>query len=86
VEPSGDAIVGLFNTTTKLNSGPVTLSTTAAALGLPADAEGYQVQDLWGEQSVAVGGQTAFQVSSAGTLSATVPAEGVVLYRVTPLH
>jgi hypothetical protein len=86
VEPSGDAIVGLFNTTTKLSSSPVAISTTAAAIGLPADANGYQVQDLWGSQSVAVGGQTTFDISSAGKISVTVPAEGVALYRVTPLR
>jgi hypothetical protein len=85
VEPSGDAIVGLFDTTTKVNSSPVTVSTTAAAIGLPADAHGYEVQDLWGGQSVAVGGKTTFDISSAGKISATVPAEGVALYRVTPL-
>jgi hypothetical protein len=33
-----------------------------------------------------VGGQTTFDISSAGNLSATVPAEGVALYRVTPLR
>jgi hypothetical protein len=85
VEPCGDAIVGLFNTTTKLSSSPVTISTTAAALGLPADANGYQVQDLWGSQSTVVGGQSTFDISSAGQISAQVPAEGVALYRVTPL-
>jgi len=85
VEPCGDAIVGLFNTTTKLSSSPVTITTTAAAIGLPADPDGYLVQDLWGGQSVVVGGQTRFDISSAGTISATVPAEGVALYRVTPL-
>ncbi len=85
VEPCGDAIVGLFNTTTKLSSGPVSISTTAAAIGLPADPRGYEVQDLWGGQSVVVGGQTTFDISSAGAISATVPAEGVALYRVTPI-
>jgi hypothetical protein len=85
VEPSGDAIVGLFNTTTTLSSAPVSISTTAAAIGLPADPDGYLVQDLWGGQSVVVGGQTRFDISSAGTISATVPAEGAALYRVTPL-
>jgi len=85
VEPGGDAVVGLFNTTTKLTSSPVAISTTAAALGLPADPDGYEVQDLWGGQSVAVGGGTTFGISSAGQISATVPAEGVALYRVTPL-
>lgn len=85
VEPGGDAVVGLFNTTTKLSSSPVAISTTAAAIGLPADANGYEVQDLWGSQSVVVGGQTTFDISSAGKISATVPAEGVALYRVIPL-
>jgi hypothetical protein len=86
VERGGDAVVGLFNTTTKLSSAPVTISTTAAALGLPADAKGYEVQNLWSGQSVVVGGKTTFDISSAGTISATVPAEGVALYRVTPLQ
>src|SRR5580700_2621795 len=85
VDRQGDAIVGLFNTTTALSSAPVTISTTAAAVGLPADPDGYLVQDLWGGQSVVVGGQTSFDISSAGTISASVPAEGVALYRVTPL-
>jgi hypothetical protein len=85
VEPGGDAIVGLFNTTTKLSSSPAALATTAAAIGLPADPHGYEVQDLWGGQSVVVGGQTTFDLSSAGKISATVPAEGAALYRVTPL-
>jgi hypothetical protein len=85
VEPSGDAIAGLFNTTTKVSSSPVTITTTASAIGLPPDANGYEVQDLWGSQSVVVGGQTTFDISSAGTITATVPAEGVALYRVTPL-
>jgi hypothetical protein len=86
LEHSGDAVAGLFNTTTNLSSGPVTISTTAAALGLPADPHGYRVQDLWGSQSVAGGGHKAFDISSAGKISATVPAEGVALYRVTPLR
>ena len=85
VESGRDAVVGLFNTTTKLSSSPVSITTTAAAIGLPADPNGYEVQDLWGSQSVVVGGQTTFDISSAGMISATVPAEGVALYRVTPL-
>jgi Alpha galactosidase C-terminal beta sandwich domain/Alpha galactosidase A len=85
VESRGDAIVGLFNTTTTLSSSPVTISTTAAKLGLPADPNGYQVQDLWGGQSTVVGGQATFDISSAGKISAVVPSEGVALYRVTPL-
>ena len=85
LEPSGDAIVGLFNTTTKLSSSPVTISTTAAALGLPADPKGYQVQDLWAGNSLVVGGQPTAVISPAGKITAKVPAEGVALYRVTPL-
>jgi len=85
VEPSGAATVGLFNTTTTLSSAPVTISATAAAIGLPPDPHGYLVQDLWGQQSVVSGGASAFQVSSAGVIQATVPAEGVALYQVTPL-
>ncbi len=86
VERRGDAIVGLFNTTTALSSAPVTISTTAAAIGLPPDPHGYLVQDLWGGQSVVVGGARAFRISSAGVIRATVPAEGVALFRVTPLR
>ena len=85
VESGGDAVVGLFNTTSKTSSKAVSISTTAAALGLPADSKGYQVQDLWGGNSVVVGGQSTFDISSAGKISATVPAEGVALYRVTPI-
>ena len=85
VERSGDAIVGLFNTTTTLSSAPVTISTTAAAIGLPPDPDGYLVQDLWGQQSVVPGGASVFQISSAGTIQAAVPAEGVALYQVIPL-
>lgn len=84
VEQGGDAIVGLFNTTTKLASSPVSIATTAAAIGLPADPDGYLVRNLWGGQSV-VGGGAEFQVSSAGNIQASVPAEGVALYQVTPL-
>jgi hypothetical protein len=76
VERSGDAIVGLFNTTTRLTSAPVTISTTAAAIGLPAARGGYLVQDLWGPQSVVSGGARTFRISPAGLIKATVPAEG----------
>jgi hypothetical protein len=86
VEHKGDGIVGLFNTTTNLSSSPVSISTTAAAIGLPADPHGYEVQDLWGGQSVAAGGHRTFRISSAGNITATVPAEGVALYRITPLR
>jgi alpha-galactosidase len=69
-----------------LAQAPVTISTTAAAMGLPPDPNGYLVQDLWGGQSVVAGGAKSFRISSAGVIQATVPAEGVALYRVIPLH
>jgi hypothetical protein len=86
VERRGDAIVGLFNTTTALSSAPVRISTTAAAIGLPPDPHGYLVRDLWGNQSVVSGGCGSFRISSAGVIRAAVPPEGVALYRVTPLR
>ncbi|MGH3258722.1 MAG: hypothetical protein ACRDOU_25545, partial [Streptosporangiaceae bacterium] len=86
VEQGADAIVGLFNTSTALSSAPVTISTTAAAIGLPPDPNGYLVQDLWGPQSVVAGGASVFQISSVGVIQAAVPAEGVALYRVIPLN
>ncbi len=43
------------------------------------------MQDLWGPQSVVPGGATVFRISSAGVIQASVPAEGVALYQVTPL-
>jgi hypothetical protein len=86
VERRGDGIVGLFNTTTTLSSRPVTISTTAAAIGLPPDPHGYLVLDLWGRQSVAGWGGRTFRISAAGVIHAMVPAEGVALYRVIPLR
>jgi len=86
IESKGDAIVGLFNTDTDATTAPVTIATTAAALGLPADPHGYLVQDLWGRNSVVAGGRAVFRISSAGNLSAVVPAEGVALYRIIPLR
>jgi hypothetical protein len=86
IESRGDAVVGLFNTDTDTTTAPVTIATTAAALGLPADPHGYLVQDLWGRHSVVAGGRAIFRLSSAGNLSAAVPAEGVALYRITPLR
>jgi hypothetical protein len=85
VERDGDAIAGLFNTTTKLTAGPVSIAVTAAAIGLPADPHGYLVRNLWGSQSV-VGGHTVFRLSSAGNITAAVPSEGVALFEVTPLR
>ena len=85
VERSGDAIVGLFNTTTKLSSRAVSIGATAAAIGLPADRHGYLVENLWGRQSV-VRGRKVYRISSSGKIAATVPAEGVALFRIIPLH
>lgn len=85
IESRGDAVVGLFNTDTDTTTAPVTIATTAAALGLPADPHGYLVQDLWGRNSVVAGSRAIFRISAAGNLSASVPAEGVALYRITPL-
>jgi hypothetical protein len=86
VERRGDAIVGLFNTTTTLKSSPVTITSTPAAIGLPADPLGYRLEDLWGSHSVVVGGARTFRISADGVISATVPAEGVALYRVIPIR
>jgi hypothetical protein len=77
VEPSGDAIVGLFDTNQSSSATPQTLSTTAGAAGLPADADGYSVKDLWT-------GATQI-VSAAGQINATVDPEGVALLRITPI-
>jgi hypothetical protein len=86
VERRRDAIVGLFNTTTNLSSSPVTITTTASAIGLPADPLGYLVVDLWGHQSVVAGGSRMFRIPAAGVIKAAVPAEGVALYRVIPIR
>jgi hypothetical protein len=70
-EPNGDAVVGLFNT----SSQPEPISTTAADLGLPGDSTGYNLKDLWTHQST----------ETAATIAATVPAHGVAFYRITPI-
>ncbi|HEX4225345.1 MAG TPA: NEW3 domain-containing protein, partial [Pseudonocardiaceae bacterium] len=69
VEANGDAVVGLFNTGNASES----VSTTAAALGLPKSGN-YRLDDLWSHQTL----------DSVGGVGATVPPHGVVLYRVTP--
>jgi alpha-galactosidase len=65
----GDYAVALFNET----ASATTISTTAAAAGLPA-ASSYALRDLWS-------GATQ---NTTGTISATVPAHGTVVFRVTP--
>ena len=68
-EKNGDAVVGLFNT----GSQPQVVSTTAAALGLPA-ASAYQLNNLW----------THHLTESGPAISADVAAHGVALLRITP--
>ncbi|WP_084700883.1 NEW3 domain-containing protein [Streptacidiphilus anmyonensis] len=67
----GSVAVTLFNE----NPGRATISTTAAAVGLPA-AKGYVLRDLWAHRSTAAG--------AAGVIAASVPGHGTVMYRVTP--
>lgn len=71
LEPNGDAIVGLFNT----GENPQTISVTASAVGLPASQHGYGLHNLW----------TGRRTKMHGSIHATVPAHGVVLYRVSSL-
>src|ERR1039457_6819897 len=65
----GAVAVVLFNE----NNSAATISTTAAAVGLPAAAS-YTLSDLWANTTT----------STAGPISANVPANAVVMYRVTP--
>jgi hypothetical protein len=68
-EPSGDEIVGLFNT----NSTPQVISTSTSSLGLPGGTD-YFVKDLWTHQTT----------ETAGNIAVSVPAHGVALYRLSP--
>jgi hypothetical protein len=77
VEPSGDGIVGLFDTNTYLTAANDTISTTTSAIGLARDPFGYLVQNLWT-------GQT-WIIPYPGSISVSVPSEGVALFRVTPV-
>ena len=67
---NGDAVVGLFNT----SSTAEIVSISADRVGLPASKQGYLVVNLW----------TGRKVKQGDTLTATVSAHGVVLYRVSP--
>ena len=70
---NGDRSVVLFNS----NPAPETISTTASQAGFTAPAHGqqpYLLTDLW----------TGKRYETAGTIAATVPAHGVVMYRVHP--
>jgi alpha-galactosidase len=64
----GGRAVALFNETDR----PQRIATTAARLGLP-QADGYRLRDLWRHQDL----------NTAGSVAATVPAHGTVLYRVS---
>jgi alpha-galactosidase len=66
----GDVAVTLFNEST---TDAATMSTTAAAAGLPS-ASAYRLQDLWSGQS---------STSADGTISATVPPTGTVMFRIS---
>ncbi len=77
LEPRGDAVVGLFDTDQASGATPELVSTTASALGLPASAGGYRVENLWTHSSETI--------SSAGNIQETVEPEGVALLRVTPI-
>jgi hypothetical protein len=70
-EPNGDRIVGLFNTGKKAGE----VSVPAATAGLPENASGYSLRDLW----------TGEAKKTSSTISAVVPSHGVVLYRVRGL-
>ncbi|HEX5410354.1 MAG TPA: glycoside hydrolase family 27 protein [Terriglobia bacterium] len=71
VEPNGVAIVGLFNT----GAAAENVSVEASAVGLSGNERGYSAQDLWTGKTEKVG----------GSISATVPSHGVVLYRIKGL-
>ncbi|MEV0224101.1 NPCBM/NEW2 domain-containing protein [Streptomyces sp. NPDC050704] len=64
----GSRAVALFNETGSAQR----IATTARAVGLPA-ADAYTLRDLWQHKSY----------NTAGTISATVPAHGTVLVRVS---
>lgn len=66
---NGDVAVTLFNST----GSAATVSTTASAVGLPA-ASGYRLDNLFSH----------VVTTSGATISATVPAHGVVMYRASP--
>ena len=68
---NGDRAVALYNS----GDTPARVSTTAAQAGLAATGE-YRLKDLWSKA----------QTETAGTIAATVPAHGTVMYRVHSLQ
>ena len=70
-EPSGDAIVGLFNT----GGSAEEVSVSASTAGLAGNERGYSLTDLW----------TGESTKTRSTIRALVPSHGIVLYRVRGL-
>jgi hypothetical protein len=68
----GEVVVGLFDT----GKAPLSLSTTASALGIEACRQGYAVQNLWTGRK---------RTDAGGTVAAQVPAFGVALLEVSSL-
>ncbi|MGH8963522.1 MAG: NPCBM/NEW2 domain-containing protein [Jatrophihabitantaceae bacterium] len=68
---NGDRAVALYNS----NDTSATISTTAAQIGLKR-ASAYALKDVW----------TGTTTETAGTISASVPAHGTVIYRVKVDH
>jgi Alpha galactosidase A/Alpha galactosidase C-terminal beta sandwich domain len=77
VESPGDGIVGLFDTSTNLSAANDTISTTPAAIGVAGSTPGYLLQNVWT-------GQVSY-LDPTSPITASVPSEGVALYRVIPL-
>jgi alpha-galactosidase len=71
---NGDVAVTLLNEDDNTADAPVTMSTTASAVGLPP-APAYRLTDLWT-------GQTT---TSTGAISADVPPTATVMYRISPV-
>ena len=69
-EKSGDVVAGLFNTSSQAE----VVSTTAAAVGLPA-SNAYLLNDLWRHRLT----------ESGPAIAADVPAHGVALFRIRPI-
>jgi alpha-galactosidase len=66
---NGDFAVALFNE----NASTATISTNPSEAGLPSSSS-YRLFDLW----------TKATTTTSGTISASVPAHGTVVFRVTP--
>jgi uncharacterized protein YjbI with pentapeptide repeats len=80
--------IGTFNTNVA-SKNPVQTYPLPVIPTLAVDSNGYELQDLWGTDSLDTGGSLATGqyagTISSGTISATVPSEGVALFLVTPL-